>query len=202
MSTCRPSVDVHGGLKVASDQDWASATRVLYHVADAPCHGRQYHTGVGDDYPDGHPKDTPAEQLMAALKRQQIIYFFGRLDPSTDTMIREFNKLMPGAEPFVTVEEISADTMMTSITKSVAISMSRSVSSSWKSGSSELDPKYMREVVLNEAEPDWDALPVETVHKYAMTEPTSIKELVDADDDFGCVSSLPTVIYTKVGKSI
>ena len=94
---------MHGGLKVAADQDWKSATRVLYHIADAPCHGSRFHNGVGDDYPHGHEKDTPAEQLIATLQGQQVVYFFGKLNTHTDKMITEFNKIAGSA--YITTED-------------------------------------------------------------------------------------------------
>lgn len=38
-----------GGIKAAADLNWESATRLLYHIGDAPCHGTEYHDGdLGD----------------------------------------------------------------------------------------------------------------------------------------------------------
>ena len=70
--------DVHGGLKAAADLDWASATRILYLIGDAPCHGRKYHN-VNDDYPDGHPSDVPAATLLNTLRAKNVIFFFGKI---------------------------------------------------------------------------------------------------------------------------
>jgi hypothetical protein len=48
--------DVLGGLHVARGLDWESETKILYHIADAPCHGREFHDSrLTDDYPDGKP---------------------------------------------------------------------------------------------------------------------------------------------------
>ena len=38
--------DVFGGLEKAGELGWTTdgSTRVLFHIADAPCHGREYHS--------------------------------------------------------------------------------------------------------------------------------------------------------------
>lgn len=190
--------DVLGGMKVATDMDWQSATRILYHIGDYPCHGSQYHDGVADGLPGGHPGDTPPGQLLDILMGRQVMYFFGRLTRHTDKMIREFNKLC--GKEYIVVDDLSstgAAGMMTSITQSVTTGMRETLSGTRKSGSSD-GAARVRAVVLSNAEPVWSTVPVETMHKYQMTLPTSIEELVEADDDFGCVSPVPILKETKV----
>jgi hypothetical protein len=48
--------DVAGGLNAVLDLSWIASTRLVIHIADAPCHGTAYHGGkFRDDYPDGDP---------------------------------------------------------------------------------------------------------------------------------------------------
>lgn len=49
--------DVLGGLNVVKSFEWQSATRIVYLIADAPCHGTDYHDwGAGaDSHPTGDP---------------------------------------------------------------------------------------------------------------------------------------------------
>jgi myosin protein heavy chain len=42
--------DVAGGFKKALEQDWRAKSRYAVLIADAPCHGRKYHT-FHDNYP-------------------------------------------------------------------------------------------------------------------------------------------------------
>lgn len=46
--------DVTGGLEEALNLSWQSATRILYHIGDAPCHGAPEFHDLGDDYPGVH----------------------------------------------------------------------------------------------------------------------------------------------------
>ena len=61
------------------------------HIADAPCHGRQYHDGVNDDYPSGDPDGLRIKPQLDALKQLDVNYIFGRINADTDKMVREFN---------------------------------------------------------------------------------------------------------------
>jgi hypothetical protein len=66
--------DVFGALKVAETMDWQSSTRILYHVADAPCHGREFHD-MDDNYPHGDPHGLKAVDLLTSLKAQRVVLF-------------------------------------------------------------------------------------------------------------------------------
>lgn len=189
--------------QMALQQKWRSANRVLYHVADAPAHGLRFHTGVEDDFPGGHPEDTPMEELLQSLMSKQISYYFGKLHSSTDKMVEEMNLITAavGRPNYVQLDDITrvgVDGMMVTITDSLSSSIFKSISSSARSDSEELDPTKMRSCVYSDAEPDWETVPTFTIHKYIMTLPSSIEELVEAEDDFGCVEAIPIVKRTKV----
>ena len=87
--------DVFGGLKEAGNLDWsAPMTRILFHVADSPCHGRQYHDGVNDHFPNGDPTSLNATDLLNVLENLNIKYWFAKLTDKTDKMITEFRRLL------------------------------------------------------------------------------------------------------------
>lgn len=48
--------DVAGGLKLLLMQDWTTeSSKKVFLIADAPAHGKKYHSGLADDYPGGSP---------------------------------------------------------------------------------------------------------------------------------------------------
>ena len=68
---------------------------MLIHIADAPCHGTEYHTGGGrwDSFPDGDPTGISHESMMAEVVRLDVQYWFGYIHKSlTDKMIEVFNE--------------------------------------------------------------------------------------------------------------
>jgi von Willebrand factor type A domain len=88
--------DVLGGLQQALQLDWDgnnAGTMVLIHITDAPCHGTTYHSvpTSSDDYPAGDPHGLRAADLLTALSDRGVQYVFGRLNSSTDLMIKTFN---------------------------------------------------------------------------------------------------------------
>ena len=60
--------DVAGGLHLATGLDWRSSIRLCILIADAPCHGREYHGGIGDNYPGGCPKGKDPTKLLYQLQ--------------------------------------------------------------------------------------------------------------------------------------
>ena len=64
--------DVQGGLKLALMQDWTEeASKRVFIISDAPCHGKKYH-GCGDDYPNGSPDGLVLEDLMKEFCKKEI----------------------------------------------------------------------------------------------------------------------------------
>ena len=68
--------------------------QILIHIADAPCHGRQYHS-FDDTYPSGDPAGISHESMMQQVVRLDIQYWFGYINKqSTDQMIRIFSECL------------------------------------------------------------------------------------------------------------
>lgn len=82
-----------GALKIASELDWQSTTRIVFHIGDMPCHGNMYHSALlCDMYPAGDPNGIVVEDKLTAVHNAGVEYFFGRLTAHTDQMIRVFNQ--------------------------------------------------------------------------------------------------------------
>ncbi|RHY32513.1 hypothetical protein DYB32_002496 [Aphanomyces invadans] len=84
--------DVLGGLFAAVSQlPWPQdTTNVLFHIGDAPPHGRRFYHGR-DSYPDGHKSDKPLHVLFGLLGALKIQYQFGQVDEaSTREMVAAF----------------------------------------------------------------------------------------------------------------
>jgi hypothetical protein len=86
--------DVFGGLEEAGQLQWSAPNRILFHVADAPCHGRQYHDDVLDEYPNGDPRSLNAPDLLKVLEDKNVKYWFAKLTDKTDKMITKFRNLL------------------------------------------------------------------------------------------------------------
>lgn len=77
--------DILGALLKVSEQGWSSSVRVLVHIADAPCHGKQYHS-CDDSYPQGDPNGLTPEFVLGKLAALKIDYYFMQLNSITATM--------------------------------------------------------------------------------------------------------------------
>ena len=65
--------------------------QVLIHIADSPCHGKQYHD-IDDTYPNGDPAGISHEMMMKEVERFNVDYWFGYIQKAyTDKMIGIFN---------------------------------------------------------------------------------------------------------------
>ena len=65
----------------------------MIHIADAPCHGTQYHS-YRDNYPDGDP-DISHESMMEEIVRLDIQYWFGYIrKEATNKMVKIFDEYL------------------------------------------------------------------------------------------------------------
>ena len=84
--------DVAGGFDLAMIMDWKDAdVRTLVHIADAPCHGKDFHTkDVWDNHPDN---DYGILDKCLALVNNGIDYTFVKINDSTDIMYDKFSEI-------------------------------------------------------------------------------------------------------------
>jgi len=87
--------DMAGAFEKALHLSWKNPTRVVFLIADAPCHGTQFHS-YSDDYPNG----SPGVNIKSVLKKlvalhganETMTVHFGKINDGTDTMIRRFRE--------------------------------------------------------------------------------------------------------------
>ena len=87
--------DMAGAVQKANALDWKYSTRVVFLIADAPCHGREFHS-LSDDYPSGTPGIDMVKELKSLLAMKDpgtMTVNFGRITGNTDAMINRFAAL-------------------------------------------------------------------------------------------------------------
>jgi hypothetical protein len=82
------------GLEAACTLKWRDKTdRLLFHILDAPPHGKTYHTQLKlDKWPDGCPCKKTAEHVLSLMKKKNIIYHVLPCSNHLNMMITEFKK--------------------------------------------------------------------------------------------------------------
>lgn len=137
--------------------------QVLLHIADAPCHGAQYHDSTcSDDYPGGDPGGQHLDDLMQQLIDKEIMYFFGCIRKSdTITMVKLFNSSLQGLNkhyPSIKIFNlVETRSLIDGIFKSVTASISSSVDTLMAGD------RQHREYTISELIPCWDDLPFQEV---------------------------------------
>lgn len=97
------NIRAEGGSDDAEDVAWAldklrtaidwhpSDIRIVYHIADAPAHGLQYHNDlITERFPEGDPDGLDPVEPLIWLSDNQIFYTFVRITRKTDKMISIF----------------------------------------------------------------------------------------------------------------
>lgn len=81
--------DVQGALHQALNLSWMplekQTIKLCFFVADAPCHGRQYHSS-NDDYPAGSPNGLVLEELVKEFSDREILLTCYKLTNETEKM--------------------------------------------------------------------------------------------------------------------
>jgi len=72
--------------------------RYIFHIADAPPHGKRYTGGTGDGFPSGCPCGIEIEKLAASIKEKNIRYKLLKIGSYANTMAAEFKKEIEGYE--------------------------------------------------------------------------------------------------------
>ena len=115
--------DVFGGIEQVCNLTWSRPTRILFHVGDAPCHGRRFHNDAYDEFPDGDPRGLKIEDLLRKVKQLGLIYYFARLNNTTDKMIAEFAAVMGGPDQIDTFELKDASDLMPAVSEAISESI-------------------------------------------------------------------------------
>ena len=80
-------------LKFDHKNNLSPLSQVIIHIADAPCHGTQYHNDGGDSYPNGDPAGISHQEMMKQVVENKVYYWFGYIkENSTEKMISILNQ--------------------------------------------------------------------------------------------------------------
>jgi len=80
--------DVAGAYRFVNGLEWHADVRCVFHITDAPNHGREYHEEhVDDDYPDGHPYINLRHEVRDLAHKEIDLTVFN-VNSSTDIMFR------------------------------------------------------------------------------------------------------------------
>ena len=199
--------DTLGGLDKAANMKWLYQQRILFLIADEPCHGLQYHDYGGsnpsyDEYPFAVFEGSVDGQTTLSKLREdcgvQAIQFM-RITDKTDKMVREFNS-MTGNEGFVEehkIDSTSKETIATTLTRVVRSSLEESMSKSSAAASKACRPTTHRVLeVLKENEF------VGVVEACVVEGDSSDEEEVDPDEDDSDFATAPPLSNRKMQKQL
>ncbi|CAF1506026.1 unnamed protein product [Adineta ricciae] len=167
--------DVFGGLEIVPKLSWSNPNRVLIHICDAPCHGRDYHTFTKsrhDKYPKGDPKNREVSKLLLDIKRSKIIYCSIQLNKSVKKMFEEFVFIY--GEVFE-IHVNDPNTLMKHIsmqTSSIIMNSIQSTMSSFRTSNMPL-----KSYTLLKKIPDWNAIEVHAVHTIEIIQPQAMDDI-------------------------
>lgn len=169
-----------GGLEAVPTLNWSNPNRILIHVCDAPCHGRDYYdkqiesfaaSGMWDLYPDGDPKKRDVCKILLDIKRQKIQYFSIQLTEYTTKMFEEF-QLIYGPIPQLEVRKsenlikivstLASSTIMTTVNQTM---------SAYKT------TEQRKNYTLYEIQPDWNTINTCPVVIIEFIEPKAMEDI-------------------------
>lgn len=121
--------DIAGAFQKANSLSWTQTSRVTFLIADAPCHGSEFHR-FDDSYPHGTPGidvESEIKKLMKKGGQAGMSLHFGRITVHCDQMIRVFKD--HGIE-FAVSDLKDAKNLAASVTTGVRKSISKSITAS------------------------------------------------------------------------
>ena len=115
--------DMAGAIKEANKLKWKNLTKLAFIIADAPCHGSEFHD-YEDFYPDGTPGIDIFDELVTLQEKEGLqgtmTITFGRITEATDSMIQVFQ------EYGISINEANIEEC-SKLTKSVTSSVRKSI---------------------------------------------------------------------------
>uniref|UniRef100_A0A914Z546 Alpha-type protein kinase domain-containing protein n=1 Tax=Panagrolaimus superbus TaxID=310955 RepID=A0A914Z546_9BILA len=166
--------DVFGGIEAALELPWSGqcGTKVIFHIADAPCHGKKYHDR-DDSYPMGDPKGRTETNLFKQITENGIDYYFGKINNSTDKMIKIFGEVYNQEITEFDIKNVTA------ITESVISAVSTSVLSGIKESTMIALPRTKRTYTLVKDAPNWSLIQKMEGRFLNYEMPESIEDIVN-----------------------
>ncbi|CAF1339542.1 unnamed protein product [Adineta ricciae] len=167
--------DVFSGLEIIPTLTWSNSNRLLIHICDAPCHGRDYYKSqdsISDTYPKGDPKNRELSKLLLDIKRLKVTYCTIQLNDFTKQMFDEFSFI------YGTISEIHVENPAAMIkrvcqeTSDIIMSSIKSTMSSFRSANKQTKP-----YTLLGKEPDWSTVDIFEVHTIEVIPPLKMEDL-------------------------
>lgn len=127
--------DIFTALEQAARLSWrpeGASAKMIFHMGDAPCHGRRFHDGRGDSYPNGDPKERKIEDLLGVLKNKIGVhqYCFSHINETTKRMITEFKATVKDQEWFLEDAIANTSALTDHVVRGVMSSVSTSIAHS------------------------------------------------------------------------
>ena len=88
-----PPEAVLDGMEAATKLNWSldkNTMRYIFHIFDAPPHGKIYCDGIGDRFPDGCPCQKTHEPIIDELNNKDINYVVLSLTPRINQALEIF----------------------------------------------------------------------------------------------------------------
>lgn len=94
--------DVAHALQRTTHLTWEDSELCLvFHITDAPAHGRLFHTPfVSDRFPDGDPEGLDPRDFISHMSARGFHYTFLKITSATDTMLDVFHNVWTGPGEF------------------------------------------------------------------------------------------------------
>jgi hypothetical protein len=75
--------------------DWSNADiRMVFHITDAPAHGRMFHAvNISDRFPEGDPETLDPRNQLRSMCEQGFHYTFVKITSATDKMLDVFGSV-------------------------------------------------------------------------------------------------------------
>ena len=92
--------DVVGALQQGLNMKWESNAKYAVLVADAPCHGKNYHNITYDKFPNGDPSGVKLEDVMKQFYEKNITFYCIEINNNTRTMFNIVKNMYNDKEKF------------------------------------------------------------------------------------------------------
>ncbi|CAF1079891.1 unnamed protein product, partial [Brachionus calyciflorus] len=146
--------DIFGGLEEVNKLSWSNMSRILFHIGDAPCHGKRFHLNCFDDYPAGDPRGLNITDLMKGIAEKNINYYFAEINNTTIKMIDEFsNELTSLNGNKINVLKLAA---VDGLTELVTASVMKTISESKSLSMHSMRGKKMRTIAVDKSYLTWN----------------------------------------------
>ncbi|KAL3798707.1 hypothetical protein HJC23_004458 [Cyclotella cryptica] len=129
--------DLAGAIQQANSLTWTQPSKVVFIIADAPCHGTEFHLFGDDSYPGGSPGIDIISELQNLQEKAGVqgtmSLTFGRILNDTNQMVQRFR----GSG--ITIDEVGieeASKLTKTVTASVRKSIFKTVTALGKPGAS------------------------------------------------------------------